>query len=906
MLDFIFLRGCKLHNLKNINALFPLGKITVVCGPSGCGKSTLVMDTLHGESKRRYLETLSPFAADLLGGRRSIPLDSAEGLPASLAIAATRGEAPAKATALSIAECDNALRTLFAAFAKPACPICGAPMVSQSREEIIREIAGMPVGTKLQFLAKIETGNAKKEISSQNKSEHKKQWIPSLSVEDDESEATEKNKFPEPAEGTSKTTLDKLSAVFLAQGFTRAIADGTMYSLADLLPGEKVLIPEEFYIIVDRIIVRENTRTRIAEAVDGTLKLTHSAITLDIAGERKFYSTKPCCPNARDAQHQKQTSSENVAARDAENSIAALDARAFSPYNRTSVCEYCDGTGIVQISSDKDVSASKKSAAIAKGEGKGKGRKNDAEKDNANNALDSNEENAECPHCHGLRLKKTYLNATIDEVSYKQILTTEFAELPKLLHQIFDGKIGQNLKATFNSLLDRIEAINDLGIGYLTPGRAGQTLSGGELQRLKLASLSTGHLNGLLIALDEPASGLHSTDVAALWTVLEKIRKRGNTLVLIEHNPQIIKRADYIIEMGPGAGEKGGEILFQGNRDEVLENPESPTGKWIKVVGSRKSEVGRNIGCHCEEQSESTKTKNNGSPTLRSEDDKSKEYAAIFVENFAKFDMAPVNAAFPLNKFSVITGQSGSGKSTLLFENIAKRAKAEEFKSLGIDALSILTTGDFHGSRRSTVSSAIGLTTLLRDLFAKLPESKVRGYTASKFTTHAPGGRCENCKGEGVIYDPLGYEESECPVCLGKRFRDEVLEVRFKSLSIADILDMEIGSAYKLFTNMKPFAEKLKPLVDTGLDYLRLGQTTAHLSGGERARLRLSITLARAKAPNTLFLFDEPARGLHQKDIQQLLGLIHGLCNAGHTVIAIEHAQDFVNAADYVVELKRK
>ena len=837
MLDYISIRGCRLHNLKNVNAQFPLGKITVVCGPSGCGKSTLVMDTLHGESKRRYLETLSPFAADMLGGRRSIPLDSAEGLPASLAIAATRGEAPAKATALSIAECDNALRTLFAAFAKPACPICGAPMVSQSREDIIREIAGMPIGTKLQFLAKIETGNDKE--------------IPGQAGNDINAAGNEKK-------SKNRTTLDKLSAVFLAQGFTRALADGTMYSLADLLPGEKVLTPKEFYIIVDRIIVRENTRTRIAEAVDGTLKLTHSAITLDIAGERKFYSTKPCCPNANDEQHKLQASSKNDASQDAANSIASLDARSFSPYSRTSVCEYCEGTGFIQ-----------------------------------GNAADSDEdENTNCPHCNGFRLKKTYLNATIDEISYKQILTTDFAEQPALLHKIFDDKIGQNLKATFNSLLDRIEAINDLGIGYLTPGRAGQTLSGGELQRLKLASLSTGHLNGLLIALDEPASGLHASDVAALWKVLEKIRKRGNTLVLIEHNPQIIKRADYIIEMGPGAGEKGGEILFQGNRDEVLENPKSPTGKWLNELGIRKSELGIEKR-HCEEQSDAAIHK-------------SKQNAAILVNNFAKFDMAPVNAAFPIKKFSVITGQSGSGKSTLLFENIAKRAKAEEFKKLGIDALSILTTGDFHGSKRSTVMSAIGLTSLLRDLFAKLPESKVRGYTASKFTTHAPGGRCENCKGEGVIYDPLGYEESECPVCLGKRFRDEVLEIRFKSLSIADILDMEIGSAYKLFTNMKPFAEKLKPLVDTGLDYLRLGQTTAHLSGGERARLRLSITLARAKAPNTLFLFDEPARGLHQKDIQQLLGLIHGLCNAGHTVIAIEHAQDFVNAADYVVELKRK
>ena len=842
MLDYISIRGCRLHNLKNINAQFPLGKITVVCGPSGCGKSTLVMDTLHGESKRRYLETLSPFAADLLGGKRTIPLDSAEGLPASLAIAATRGEAPAKASALSIAECDNALRTLFAAFAKPACPICGAPMVSQSREEIIREIAGMPVGTKLQFLAKIETEKGMAIL------EHFDKLSASQGRGDN---AGGKSK--------SRTTLDKLSAVFLAQGFTRAIADGSMYSLADLLPGEKVLTPKEFFIIVDRIIVRENTRTRIAEAVDGTLKLTHSAITLDIAGERKFYSTKPCCPNANDERHQ---------ISDIRETIASLDARAFSPYSRTSVCEYCEGTGNIQETTPTKINE------------KGSSRKSRAESD----VEIDEDENTECPHCHGLRLKKTYLNATVDDVSYKQILKTEFAELPELLHKIFDNKIGQNLKATFNSLLDRIEAINDLGIGYLTPGRAGQTLSGGELQRLKLASLSTGHLNGLLIALDEPASGLHSSDVAALWKVLEKIRKRGNTLVLIEHNPQIIKRADYIIEMGPGAGEKGGEILFQGTRDEVLENPGSPTGKWLNELGIEKR--------HCEEQSDAAIHK-------------TKEDTAILVENFAKFDMAPVNATFPINKFSVITGQSGSGKSTLLFENIAKRAKAEEFKKLGIDAFSILTTGDFHGSKRSTVLSAIGLATLLRDLFAKLPESKVRGYAASKFSMHAPGGRCENCKGEGVIYDPLGYEESECPVCLGMRFRDEVLEVRFKSLSIADILDMEIGSAYKLFTNMKPFAEKLKPLVDTGLDYLKLGQTTAHLSGGERARLRLSITLARAKAPNTLFLFDEPARGLHQKDIQQLLGLIHGLCNAGHTVIAIEHAQDFVNAADYVVELKR-
>ena len=821
MPDFISIRGCRLHNLKNVDAQFPLGKITVVCGPSGCGKSTLVLDTLHGESKRRYLETLSPFAAELLGGRRIIPLDSAEGLPASLAVGPSHGETPAKAYALSISECDSTLRALFAAYAKPACPVCGKPMESTSREDMIREIASLPQGSKLQFFARIESNG--------------------------------------PSAG-SKTfpNLDKLAAVFLAQGFTRALADGVSYSLADLTEKEKEIIPQEFFIVVDRVIVRENTRTRIAEAVDGVLKLTHGELILDINGSRKLFSTVPRCPE-HGAQLSRPLASEDL-----------------SPYSRTSICEKCGGTGII----------------------------------------DDGDSGEECPDCKGLRLKKNFLNAAIEldcakgkdcledesnenhkdaprkiRTTWQDILNTPFAELESRLHTLFDKRLTAKQQPAFRTLIDRIQAIVDLDIGYLTGGRSAATLSGGEIQRLRLSSLSTGHLNNLLIVLDEPASGLHQSDVEALWKVLKKVQSRGNTLVLIDHNPALIKKADWIIEMGPGAGEKGGEILLQGSAKEVLGNPESPTGAWIKGLDERRK----------------TRDERGGFVIAKGVALKqSKNAPAIDVENFAMFDMKPVTAHFPVQKFSVITGQSGSGKSTIFFKNLAPRASKGEFESLGIQALSILSTGDFHGNRRSTVASAINLNTILRDLFAKLPESKVRGYTASKFATHAPGGRCENCKGEGVLYDPAGYEETECPVCLGRRFKDEILEVRFKSLSIADILDMEIGDAYKLFINMKPFADKLKPLVDTGLDYLKLGQTTTHLSGGERARLRLSIALARAKAPNTLFLFDEPARGLHQKDIQHLLDLIHGLTEAGHTVIAIEHAQDFVNAADYAVELSRK
>lgn len=840
-MDMISLRGCRLHNLKNVDAQFPLGKITVVCGPSGCGKSTLVLDTLHGESKRRYLETLSPFACELLGGRRNIPLDSAEGLSASLAIGPSHGEAPAKAYALSISECDAALRTLFAAFAKPACPICGNPMESTSREEIIRQIASRPEGTKLQFLARIETGCGGAPGKPQ--------------------EAADKGDTVK-SQGSARKkvagqSLYKLSAVFLAQGYTRAMADGVVYSLADLTDTEREICPKDFFIVVDRVIVREHTRTRIAEAVDGVLKLTHSELTLDENGARFIFSTVPCCK-----EHGTVSSAEGST----DGSVAkALEAADFSPYNRTAACTCCGGKGIVGSAG--------------------------TEKSTSKNAADVDVEDCtECPECGGLRLKKAFLNATIEGVTWAEILNTPFSLLEKKVRGLFEGRVKQNLLPTLNSLLDRIEAINELDIGYLTAGRSGVTLSGGEMQRLRLASLSTGHLNGLLIALDEPASGLHHTDVDALWKVLKKVQSRGNTLVLIEHNPGIIEKADWIIEMGPGAGEKGGEVLFMGPAAEVLKNPASPTGNWIKYLkGSR-----REAECHPEP-----------TPSHPPEPKAKDPEKSIPVRDFALFDMKSVSADFPLKKFSVITGQSGSGKSTLMFKNLAARAKAGEFAVLGIDALSILSTGDFHGNRRSTVLSAINMGNLLRDLFAKLPESKVRGYAAGKFATHAAGGRCENCKGEGVILDPSGYEETECPVCLGKRFRDEVLEIRFKSLSIADILDMEIGNAYKLFANMKPFADKLKPLVDTGLDYLRLGQSTAHMSGGERARLRLSIALARAKAPNTLFLFDEPARGLHQVDIKHLLELISGLTVAGHTVVAIEHAQDFVNAADYVVELSR-
>lgn len=773
----ITIRGAHLRNLQNIDAEFPVGKITVVCGPSGCGKSTLVMDVLHGESRRRYLETLSPFALKVLGGRTTIPLDSADGLRPSIAISASRGDAPPKASPLSLSECELPLRILWAALSNPACPVCGKPMQSFSREEIIRNVSGYPAGSRLQFLAKIEKGNL---------------------------------------------TLGEISGTLLPQGYSRVIADAKSLSLGDLTAEEQKQKPRELYIVLDRIVLRDGIRTRIAEAIDAALRFSGTKVVIDDGKERKIFSTVPLC-----SEH--------------DISTRAFEPSDFSPHSVKTRCPKCGGDGeIASETEDRDAD--------------------------------------ECPECHGLRLLPNILASSIGNVSWKDILESSFARLEAILPETFLPILPNHLKSTFDMLLSRVHAVNRLGLGYLGVGRIASTLSGGELGRLRLSPLATGHLDGMCICLDEPASGLYRTDVEKLWKIFEEIRERGNTLVLIEHNPYLIEKADKVIEMGPGAGELGGKILFQGTPGEMFQDPNSPTGKWLREISE-------------------SEPKSNRPPT-----DFSK---SIHVKKFAKYDMRPVSAEFPVGHFSVVTGESGSGKSTLLFENILPRFEKGEFKELGIQSVSVLSSKGFFRNRRSSIASAIGIAGTLRDLFAKLPESKIKGFTPTKFSTAVPGGRCETCKGEGVLRDPSGYEESECPVCGGKRFRDEILEIRYKTLSFADILDLTVERAANLFSFSHKFTDRLNPLVRTGLGYLRLGQPTTHLSGGEAARLKLSQALSRAKFPNTLFLFDEPARGLHKKDIDQMIELIRELCKNGHTVIAIEHQEDFIRSADFVCLLAR-
>lgn len=766
----ISLRGAKLHNLQNIDAYFPKNAITVVCGPSGCGKSSLAFDTLHGESKRRYLESLSPFALKILGGKKYIPLRDASGLIPSIALAPSQGDSPAKETALSIASLDDIFHTLWASVAKPVCPVCMQEMVFQTREEIISKIALMPEKSRIQCIAPINP---------------------------------------------NKKTLKELASSFLQQGFSRVLADNKPYSLADLHENDFEKIPQKFEIIVDRIIIREGIRTRISEALDACLKLTHHKIEIDCENERIIYSTLPICKNG----HTPET-------------FLIPEAKDFSPYSHNGSCATCKGTG---LSEDESI----------------------------------------CETCNGLRLKTYLLNTTTKFGNYKDIIGKNFSEFSFIVQKLFTT-VPAHLKRTQEALFERLNAIQDLGISYLSPSRSGRSLSGGELQRLRLVAAVTGYLDGMLFCLDEPAAGLHSDDAIKLFSVLESIKKRGNTLVLMEHHPEIISRADWIIEMGEGAGKNGGKVLFQGTLKDFLLQENSPTRNWLLRLNKSKD-----------------------SP--RKIPDQSKN---LEVKNFSKFGIQPISAKFPLGHFSVITGPSGSGKSTLLFEHLIPEFQKGTYAPLGLKKINILSTGSFQGNKRSTIASAIQISSPLRELFASLPESKLRGYSAKKFATHTPGGRCETCKGEGILTSPDGFEESECPVCLGKRFRDEVLEIRFKSLSFADILALSVEEAMYLFEAFPNFFPKLKTLADTGLGYLHLGQTTNQLSSGERARLRLSIALQKKTTEPSLYLFDEPARGLHEIDIQKLLELFFALCKQGHTLIAIEHSKDFIQNADYVLELK--
>ncbi len=758
--------GASAHNLKNIDANFPVGGITVVCGPSGCGKSSLVLDVLHAESRRRYLETLGSSAITMLGGPKHVPVKAIHNLRPSIALECGDKIISKKATVASLAEIAPMLRILFAECASPVCHECGTEMKSLTPQQMVEKLSAIETGTKFQILAPVNANNR---------------------------------------------TLNELAQIYLAQGFVKAIANSNVISLDFLSRNSENLIPQEFYLIMDRIVAKENQRTRLSEAIEAALKISENLILADLGNQKLFLSTIPRC---------------EIHGCSAE----LLSERHFSPWSNIGQCPQCKGVGLG------------------------------------------------CPVCNGFQLRDVALQSKWETFSWLSLHSKTLLELNKELPAYLKC-VPERLKNTVLDIPIRISILCDLGLGHLSLGRLAETLSSGEAQRVRLAALCTGHLNGVLLCIDEPASGLHEKDVEKLWNALLHLKHRGNTLALIEHHPWVINRADHVIEMGPGAGEEGGKIvkIYENNSQLKINSQLSILNSQLKINSQLN----------------------------------------IKISNARVNNLKNLDIEIPIGAMTVISGVSGSGKSSLLWgviEPLISRSIEKKTKKLpaecgflkklqGIDAILAARTGRAFAQKRSTIATSIDAMQIFKNLFANSHESKVRGYTAIKFGTDKPGGRCEICKGNGSLFDPSGYEESTCPICLGKRYRDEILEIRYKLMSIADILDLSVSKAIEVFANFENLIPKLKPLADTGLHYLRLGQPTTHLSGGELQRLRLAQDLAKAKLPRTLYLFDEPARGLSLKDTTLLLDLLKGLTQKGHTVIAIEHNEMFRSHANYILEL---
>lgn len=740
----IEVRGARLHNLKAVDATIPADQITVICGPSGCGKSTLAIDIIHAECRRRYLETLSSFVAKLAGSTPPAPVDSIAGLRPSIALESSSPHRGGRATVGTATEAELLLRTIWARHGNLRCPQCQRKLEILDSQQMVERIASLPMGSRLQLLAPVSIDGK---------------------------------------------TLSELSDFWIPQGFLRAWVDGEFVEL-----GKGSKVPKEFSILIDRWILKEGLRSRIADSLGIALRVGNGSIWLHRGDQDAplFLSRNPRCPEHGSL-------------------LSELSPASFA-------------------ANDDDL------------------------------------------------LPDFILSMDIHSLSWKDIRNTPVKNLAENLSSAL-LTLPAHFKAASEQILERIAAMNKLGLGHLSLGRKIASLSDGEWQRLRMVSLAGGHLHGLLFVLDEPASGLHPKDCEHVWSLLEDIRKQGNTLLLIEHRPEIIDKADHLIEMGPGAGELGGEILAQGSAPSILTS-NSPTAEWIRSLSQ---------------------------PVERLALPAKTEYLDIAIEPFRNLKTQKLR--IPIGAFTIVCGISGSGKSTLVLDGIAEAMRGDNApwckiaSKKGIESIQDCSAEKMQSSSRSTVATASGLMTPLRDLFSAMPEAKARGFKASHFSLNTNGGRCETCLGLGVVEDPAGYGDFTCPVCQGKRFRDEILNIRFKTLNISEILDLSISRALELFSAIPGFKTKLSPLRDTGLGYLRLGQPTSHMSGGELQRLALSIELAKSSSKPTLFLFDEPARGLHRTDIAHLLTLFHRMCEAGHTIVAIEHQPTVLQEAQWRIEM---
>lgn len=904
MKDKIIIKGAKVHNLKNVSLEIPRDKLVVFTGLSGSGKSSLAFDTIYAEGQRRYVESLSAYARQFLGQMNKPDVEYIEGLSPAISIDQKTTSKNPRSTVGTITEIYDYLRLLYARVGVPHCPKCGKKITQQSVDQIIDKVMELEERAKIQVLAPVVRGR----------------------------------------KGTHEKVLENIKK----NGFIRARIDGEIYDLTEDEVKLEKNKKHNIEAVVDRLVIKEGIEGRLSDSVETALKLGDGLVIInEIGGEDTLYSEKFSCP-------------------DCGISIEELAPRMFSFNSPFGKCDYCDGLGsLIEIDENliipnKDLSIME--GAIASwGEGRlkddswtfaflkalskeydfdlntpikdlpkkivnillygteGKRLKVDYVKEGVKATYNSAWEgeinslqrryretnsdiikgdieqymsNNHCPKCKGARLNKEALAVTVGDKNIYEFTKLSIKEELDFINGVnFSEKDKMISEQIIKEIISRLEFLVNVGLDYLNLSRSSGTLSGGEAQRIRLATQIGSALMGVLYILDEPSIGLHQRDNDRLIQTLKHLRDVGNTVIVVEHDEDTIREADYVVDIGPGAGEHGGEIVAAGTVEEIKKCDNSLTAKYL--TGEKKIEV----------------------PTERRKGNGNK----ITVSKAKENNLKNVTVDFPLGVLTMVTGVSGSGKSTLINEILYKglnklinRSKNpvgahKEIKGYeNIDKIIDIDQSPIGRTPRSNPATYTGTFDIIRELFSQTPEAKMRGYKPGRFSFNVKGGRCEACSGDGIIKIEMQFLSDvyvPCEVCKGKRYNRETLEVKYKGKNIDDILNMTVEEGLEFFDHIPRIKNKLQTLYDVGLGYIRLGQPSTQLSGGEAQRIKLAYELSKRSTGKTLYILDEPTTGLHIDDVNRLVQILQRLVDAGNTVVVIEHNLDMIKCADYIIDL---
>ncbi len=900
---YIKIRGAREHNLKGIDIDIPRNELVVLTGLSGSGKSSLAFDTIYAEGQRRYMESLSSYARQFLGQMEKPNVDKIEGLPPAISIDQKSTNRNPRSTVGTVTEIYDYFRLLYARIGIPHCPKCGREIKKQTVDQMVDQILSLPERTKIQLLAPVVRGR---------KGEHQKLF--------------EKAK---------------------KSGYVRVQVDGNIYELTEEIKLEKNK-KHNIEIVVDRLVVKDGIEKRLTDSIENVLELSDGLLMVEvIGGEVMNFSQSFSCP-------------------DCEISIDEIEPRSFSFNNPFGACPVCYGLGY-KMEFDEDLMIPDKSLSIAEGaiqvmgwqsctdpssytyatlkalsleyefdlntpyqdlseevrhmlihgtDGRQvkvyyKGQRGEGVYDVAFEGLIRNVQRryretgsdimkqeyeqfmriTPCQECGGQRLKKSSLAVTVCDKNIYEITNLSIKNLQRYLAEMELSEQQQLIgKQILKEITSRVGFLVDVGLDYLSLSRATGTLSGGEAQRIRLATQIGSGLVGVAYILDEPSIGLHQRDNDKLLATLKNLRDLGNTLIVVEHDEDTMHEADYIVDIGPGAGEHGGKVIAAGTAEEIMQNPDSITGAYLS-----------------------------GRIQIPVPKERRKPTGFLKVIGASENNLKNVNVDIPLGVMTCVTGVSGSGKSSLtnevLYKTLQRKlnrartipGKHKDIKGLEqLDKVIDIDQSPIGRTPRSNPATYTGVFDMIRELFAATPDAKAKGYKKGRFSFNVKGGRCEACSGDGILKIEMHFLPDvyvPCEVCGGKRYNRETLEVKYKGKSIYDVLNMTVEEALEFFKNVPSIERKIQTLYDVGLSYIRLGQPSTELSGGEAQRIKLATELSRRSTGKTIYILDEPTTGLHFADVHKLIEILHRLSDGGNTVVVIEHNLDVIKTADYIIDM---